>query len=600
MSEYQAVNSKSWATRLVLKNGFCGTLHVTTAITVVKEFEEAETAKEAGRKEFNKMLAYVRQHGLKFILVEKTDRLHRNFRDYVTIEELIKECDVTVHLVKEGQSIGKDSKASDKLMHGLKTVMAKGFIDNLKEEVEKGVKEKLRLGEYPAKAPLGYLNAKDPITKKSIIVIDEKNKPLVQTIFSIYATGQHSLKSIIQYVEDLKLTRDLPIGRVKLNKSVVAKLLQNPSYIGKFLWEKKLYGGTHEPIVDLDTWQTVQNVLSGKNVNRCKRHNIKPFVYKGVFSCGECKRTITAEIKKQKYVYYRCTKFETVCSQKPVREETINAEVQKLLDSIRLSENGHAYVVAGLKQSLEEKRATHDKDYDMLIREHSTLKNRLDKMYEDKLDGRVTDDFYDSKYAEYKNRLDDLAERIALHNNADIGYYEFGRKILELSKNAGKLFEKANPDEKRELLGFLLSNSSLKDSKPEFVLKQPFFQIAKHSSVDECLAWQDNQTQEKNDEQADSFCEVRQPLCNQPARHGGQAGRYHPHRSGDRRPDGRRTGCRGRRRGVQPRGRRSPCAQGDREDAHSHRSLHQERTRRGKGIRCPVPGARESRGSGRG
>lgn len=41
---------------------------------VVKEFEEAETAKEAGRKEFNKMLAYVRQHGIKFVLVEKTDR----------------------------------------------------------------------------------------------------------------------------------------------------------------------------------------------------------------------------------------------------------------------------------------------------------------------------------------------------------------------------------------------------------------------------------------------------------------------------------------------------------------------------------------------
>ena len=121
------------------------------------------------------------------------------------------------------------------------------------------------------------------------------------------------------------------------------------------------------------------------------------------------------------------------------------------------------------------------------------LKNRLDKMYEDRLDGRVTDEFYYSKYAEYKNRLDDLAERIASHNRADIGYYEFGRKILELSKNAGKLFEKANPNEKRELLQFLLSNSTLKDSKPEFVLKQPFFQIAKHSSVDECSAWQGRQ-----------------------------------------------------------------------------------------------------------
>ncbi len=457
---------------------------------VVKEFEEAETAKEAGRKEFNKMLAYVRQHGIKFILVEKTDRLHRNFRDYVTVEDLIKECDVTVHLVKEGQSIGNDSKANDKLMHGIKTVMAKGFIDNLKEEVDKGIKEKLRLGEYPHQAPLGYLNAKDPITKKSIIVIDEKNKQLIQTIFSVYVTGQHSLKSIVHYVEDLKLTKDMPIGRCGLKKSVMSRMLHDVFYIGKFMWEGKIYDGKHAPLVDLETWQAVQDVLSGKNLNKCKRHNVKPFVYKGIFACGECDRTITAEIKKEKYVYYRCTKFDTRCSQKPVREETINIQARKLFDSVHLSENGLAYVVAGLKQSLEEKRSTHDKDYDMFVREHAMLKNRLDKMYEDKLDGRVSDEFYDSKYAEYKNRLDDLAERIASHNKADIGYYDFGRKILELAKNAGKLFDQANPAEKRELMQFVLSNSTIKDSMPDFTLKQPFFSIAKHSSVDECSAWQ--------------------------------------------------------------------------------------------------------------
>jgi site-specific DNA recombinase len=353
-----------------------------------------------------------------------------------------------------------------------------------------GIKEKLRLGEYPHQAPLGYLNAKDPITKKSIIVIDEKNKQLVQTIFSVYATGQHSLKSIVQYVEDLKLTKDMPIGRCGLKKSVMSRMLHDPFYLGKFIWEGKLYEGKHASIVDLGIWQTVQDVLSGKNINRCKRHNIKPFVYKGVFSCGECKRTITAEIKKEKYVYYRCTKFETACSQTPVREETINVEARTKLDKLFLSENGLAYVTAGLKQSLDEKWTTHDKDSDMLVREHSMLNNRLDKMYEDKLDGRLSDEFYDSKYAEYKKRLDDLAERIASHNKADINFDEFGRKILELAKNAGKLFEQANPEEKRELLQFVLSNSTIKDSMPDFTLKQPFLAIAKHSSVDECSAWQ--------------------------------------------------------------------------------------------------------------
>lgn len=457
---------------------------------VVRDFEATESAKGSGRKVFDEMLEYIRKHNIKYLIVEKTDRLTRNFTDYGLLEDLMKNFGLTIHCVKEGMALNKDSRSNDKFIFGIRALVAKNFIDNLTEEVDKGIKEKLRLGEYPHQAPLGYLNAKDPITKKSIIVIDEKNKTLVQTIFSVYATGQHSLKSIVQYVEDLKLTKDMPIGRCGLKKPVMSRMLHDVFYIGKFMWKGKLYEGKHTPIVDLKTWHAVQDVLSGKNINRCKRHNIKPFVYKGVFSCGECQRTVTAEIKKGKYIYYRCTKFETACSQKPVRKETINTEAQKLCDSVHLSENGLAYVTAGLKQSLEEKRATHDKDYDMLVREHSMLKNRLDKMYEDKLDGRVTDEFYDSKYSEYKNRLDNLAERIALHNKANISYYEFGRKILELAKNAGKLFEQAKPEEKRELLQFVLSNSTIKDSMPDFTLKQPFFSIAKHSSVDECSTWQ--------------------------------------------------------------------------------------------------------------
>ncbi len=60
----------------------------------------------------------------------------------------------------------------------------------------------------------------------------------------------------------------------------------------------------------------------------------------------------------------------------------------------------------------------------------------------------------------------------------------------ELAKNAEKLFEQAKPEEKRELMQFVPSNSTIKDSMPDFTPKQPFFSIAKHSSVDECSAWQ--------------------------------------------------------------------------------------------------------------
>lgn len=305
----------------------------------VVEFEDAETAKSAGRKAFNAMLTHVRKHDIKYILVEKTDRLYRNFRDYVTVEDLIEENDVTVHFVKEATAIGKESRSQDKFVHGIKVLQAKNFIDNLKEEVRKGQNEKLEHGEYPAKALLGYLNAEDPVTRRACIVVDDANKPLMQEMFRLYATGSYSLKSLIDELETKGLTGNLPAGR-RLNKTSVVALLANPFYIGHFRWGGKLHKGSHEPIISVELWQKVQDVLAGKNVNKTKKHNVIPFAYKGLFTCGECERTITAERKKGKYTYYRCTKHDRKCSQKPVREEVITREVSnswRALKSARMA-----------------------------------------------------------------------------------------------------------------------------------------------------------------------------------------------------------------------------------------------------------------------
>ncbi len=456
---------------------------------VAEEFEDTESAKEAGRAAFNQMLTYVRKHDIKHILVEKTDRLHRNFRDYVLIEDLTRDCDVTVHFVKEGVSIGRDAPSSQKFMHGVRTLMAKNFIDNLREETTKGMDEKVMLGEYPSKAPLGYLNVRNPETKKSMIVVDEKNRPLVQALFRRYSTGGYSLLSLIEEVEGEGLARNLPHGS-RLNKTTVAHVLQSCFYTGNFLWKKQVRKGTHESLVDMKLWEKAQDVLHGRSLNRKdKKHNRIPFTYKGLFSCGECSRCITAEIKKGRYVYYRCTKYEKQCSQPAVKEEIITAESKKLLGTLDISDNGINFLVAGLKLSLEDKRNLHDGLYEDLVKEHALLNSRLDRMYEDHLDQKITDQFYNQKFAEYKTRLAALETKVAKHDRANINYYEFGHRILELAKNAGMLFENGSPEEKQEFMRYVLSNSTLKDKIPDFKLKIPFSTIAKRSPLRECSTW---------------------------------------------------------------------------------------------------------------
>src|SRR3982751_1008229 len=75
-------------------------------IKIAEEFVDVETAKQAGRADLCDMVAITRkQRGRLLLLVEKTDRLYRNLRDWVTLDEL----DLEIHLVKENVVLSPDS-----------------------------------------------------------------------------------------------------------------------------------------------------------------------------------------------------------------------------------------------------------------------------------------------------------------------------------------------------------------------------------------------------------------------------------------------------------------------------------------------------------
>jgi site-specific DNA recombinase len=125
----------------------------TQSLLIAREFVDVETAKQTGRASFGEMIAHLRTHSsVRVLLVEKTDRLYRNLKDWVTVDEL----DVEVHLAKEGVVLSRGSRSSEKFMHGIKVLMAKNYIDNLSEEARKGMQEKAEQGIWPTKTPLGY------------------------------------------------------------------------------------------------------------------------------------------------------------------------------------------------------------------------------------------------------------------------------------------------------------------------------------------------------------------------------------------------------------------------------------------------------------
>lgn len=141
----------------------------TKGFSIAQEFTDVETAKVSGRTNFTQMLLYLKRHQAvcRTILVEKTDRLYRNLKDYATIDEL----DVEIHLVKENEIISNKSRSSEQFVHGIKVLMARNYSLNLAEETVKGMTEKARVGMYPSYAPAGYRNT-DGADRKRIIVPD--------------------------------------------------------------------------------------------------------------------------------------------------------------------------------------------------------------------------------------------------------------------------------------------------------------------------------------------------------------------------------------------------------------------------------------------
>ena len=99
---------------------------------------------------------------------------------------------IEIHFPKEGQIISKDSKSQAKLIHGIHVVLARNYVENLKEEVRKGMREKAEQGIYPSRPPLGYRNNKIEHT----IEVDPAKAPIAKRMFELYASGQFSLELV--------------------------------------------------------------------------------------------------------------------------------------------------------------------------------------------------------------------------------------------------------------------------------------------------------------------------------------------------------------------------------------------------------------------
>ena len=431
-------------------------------LTIVEHFSEAETAKSAGREEFNRMLEFIQKTKEPHcILVEKTDRLYRNFKDYVRLEEL----NLEVHFVKEGEIMSKDSLSHAKFIHGIKLLMAKNYIDNLSEEVKKGQREKAAQGHFPTVAPYGYKNNRDT----RLIDIDPDEAVFVKRAFELYETREYSIDTLreVLYQEGFLYS----VSQKRIPRTTLEKLLKNPLYMGDFVWAGQYYRGKHKPLVTRDQYDRVQTILSDRHKGQATQRD---FQFTGILTCNTCNRAYTAELKKGKYIYYHCANRHCENRNKHIREELIEAQFLEFLGALRMPEEFQALVTKALKDSHVDEKEFHDQSISSIEGQLKKIQTRIEKIYDDKLDGVISEELWFKKHHEFIQEQSRLSRLLEEHRQGASNYYQAGVKLLELTQKAVMIYEKASNTEKRQILRFLSPNYIVEDGKVIPAWTKPF------------------------------------------------------------------------------------------------------------------------------
>ena len=166
----------------------------------------------------------------------------------------------------------------------------------------------------------------------------------------------------------------------------------------------------------------------------------------------------------------------------PVAESTCERALEEqftaMLGRLRFDDQVLEWVRDALHASHAEEKREHEEAIRRLEAECKRVDDRIHAMYADKLDGLIDAAFFQKMSNQWREEQDRCRRDIERHRNADKSYLSEGVALLELAKNAQRLFAKQEPREKRRLLNFLISNCTWNSGFLTATFRQPFDLLA--------------------------------------------------------------------------------------------------------------------------
>ncbi len=448
-------------------------------LEIVDEFTEAKTAKEPGRPIFSFMLDQIEKESANGILAWHPDRLARNSIDGGKI----------IYLIDTGKIVDLrfptyrfDATAQGKFMLSIAFGQSKYYVDNLSENVKRGLREKLRRGEWPGCAPLGYFN--DPITHT--VKPEPEKARFVYKAFELYATGDYSLEELLREVHRWNLTAKA--GK-PIFKSCLAKMLRNPFYYGVMVYKGERFEASHPPLITKKIFDRVQEVLAQKA--KVVKHGQIKFSFTGFIKCGECGASITAERKKG-HIYYRCTKKIAKCSQRYLREEALLEQINNAILKVFIDNEAKEKIINRLEELAQEE----GKASSFVARQAAEKVKEFDEKIERLIDlyiaKEISQEEYQRKKAKLLNEKKELQERLGEIEKSGGGWLEPAKEFVTTCNQAGSVAWQGNPSAKKDFLKILGSNFILKDRNLIMKRAYPYELVAKISPSDNWLPREDS------------------------------------------------------------------------------------------------------------
>ena len=441
-------------------------------VQLVGVYEEAQSAKTPGRPVFEEMLRRIEGGHAEGIIAWHPDRLARNSIDGGRIIYLL---DGTKLRDLRFATFSFENNPQGKFMLSIIFGYSKYYVDSLSENVRRGKRTKAENGWKPNMAPIGYLNDK----ATSTIVPDPERFPLIERMWHLMFTGNYSPKQVLQMASDgwgLRTRRHKRHGGKPLSLSGIYRVLSNPFYAGVFRWGGRSLRGNHKPMISLDQFERVQELLGRPRQSRSKH---KLFAYSGLIHCEECGFAVTAEEITNRfgsrYTYYRCThkRVDYHCRQPAVSLEVLERQILTFLKTIAVPGG----ILGWLDGYLRKVGST---GTSVAKAQHASLDRAIAavaRARENLISLRLGDFIDDEEFRRRRQQLDEeefrLTERQA-QMKSESSWLEPCRTLFLFLNRALACFESGDPLLKRLIVQIIGSNPLLLNRKLSIQARSPF------------------------------------------------------------------------------------------------------------------------------